>query len=187
MQVTETKLPGVVIFEPEVFSDERGWFLETWNHKRYQDAGITKAFLQDNVSFSRKGALRGLHFQYLQSQGKLVQVLSGKVLDAAVDIRVGSPTFGKWVLVELSDANHGQLYIPTGFAHGFCVMSETVIFSYKCTEYYNPSAEGGIIWNDPDIGIDWPIAEPVLSQKDASYPRLKAIPPEKLPHFEAAL
>ncbi len=167
--------------EPDVFSDERGFFLETWNSTRYEVAGIKGSFVQDNVSFSKKGALRGLHFQYPQSQGKLIQVLSGEVLDVAVDIRKDSPTFGQWISEVLSDVNHRQMYIPSGFAHGYCVTSETAIFSYKCTDFYNPRCEGGIIWNDPDINIDWPMEEPILSPKDADYPRLKDIRPEKLP------
>jgi len=146
-----TKLPGVLVLEPDVFSDERGFFLETWNSARYEDAGVPGPFVQDNVSFSKKGILRGLHFQHPQSQGKLVQVLSGEVVDVAVDIRVGSVTFGQWVSEVLSDANHRQMYIPPGFAHGYCVTSETALFSYKCTAFYNPAAEGGIIWNDPDL------------------------------------
>ena len=185
MNVVQTKLPGVIIFEPDVFGDDRGCFLETWNQQRYEDAGITEIFLQDNVSFSKRGVLRGLHFQYPQSQGKLVQVLSGEVVDVAVDIRLNSPTFSQWVSVTLSQSNHKQMYVPPGFAHGFCVVSETAIFSYKCTDYYNSSTEGGIIWNDPDIGIDWSIAQPLLSKKDAEYPRLRDIPCEKLPTFEA--
>ena len=167
--------------EPDVFSDERGFFLETWNSTRYEVAGIKGPFVQDNVSFSPKGVLRGLHFQYPQSQGKLVQVLSGEVLDVAVDIRKDSPTFGQWISEVLSDVNHRQMYIPSGFAHGYCVTSETAIFSYKCTDFYNPRCEGGIIWNDPDINIDWPMEEPILSPKDTDYPRLKDIRPEKLP------
>jgi dTDP-4-dehydrorhamnose 3,5-epimerase len=181
MNVKETKLPGVLLLEPDVFSDERGFFLETWNSTRYEKADIKGPFVQDNVSFSKKGVLRGLHFQYPQSQGKLVQVLSGEVVDVAVDIRKGSPTFGRWISEVLSDANHRQIYIPSGFAHGYCVTSETAVFSYKCTEFYNPSSESGIIWNDPDVNIDWLIEEPILSSKDADYPRLKDIRPEKLP------
>ena len=184
MEIIRTKLPSVVVFEPRVFADGRGWFLETWNRRRYEEVGIVGEFVQDNVSFSTKGTLRGLHFQYPQSQGKLVQVLLGEVFDVAVDIRVGSPTFGQWVSEKLSNENHKQMYIPQGFAHGFCVLSETAVFSYKCTDYYNPSAEGGIIWNDPQIGIDWPISEPILSAKDAECPLLKDIPEEKLSRFE---
>lgn len=184
MQVIQTKLTGVRIFEPDVFSDQRGCFFETWSRRRYQEMGLTEDFVQDNVSFSQRGVLRGLHFQNPQAQGKLIQVLQGAVFDVAVDIRVGSPTFGDWVSVELSEQNHRQLYIPAGFAHGFAVVSETVIFSYKCTDYYSHSAENGVLWNDPDIGISWPIREPILSAKDAAYTRLKDIPAARLPHFE---
>jgi dTDP-4-dehydrorhamnose 3,5-epimerase len=184
MNAKETKLPGVLVLEPNVFSDERGFFLETWNSTRYENVDIRGPFVQDNASFSRKGVLRGLHFQYPQSQGKLVQVLSGQVVDVAVDIRVGSPTFGHWISEVLSDANHRQIYIPPGFAHGYCVTSETAVFSYKCTDFYNPATEGGIIFNDPDLKIDWPTRQPVLSTKDANYPRLKDIPQDKLPHFQ---
>jgi dTDP-4-dehydrorhamnose 3,5-epimerase len=170
MDTKQTKLAGVLILEPDVFSDERGFFLETWNRTRYESVGIPGNFVQDNISFSKKGILRGLHFQYPQPQGKLVQVLSGNVIDVAVDIRLGSP-------------NHRQMYIPPGFAHGYCVTSETAIFYYKCTDFYNPATENGIIFNDPDLKIDWPTIEPVLSDKDAGYSRLKDIPVEKLPHF----
>ena len=149
--------------------------------ERYQEAGITGSFVQDNISVSRKGTLRGLHFQNPNGQGKLVQVLRGKVFDVAVDIRVGSETFGKWESIELSAENHKQMYIPPGFAHGFCVLSETAMFSYKCTDYYTPSAEGGILWNDPDIGIQWPVDNPVLSEKDLEYTKLSGIPQENLP------
>jgi len=184
LKISETKLPGILIFEPAVFSDDRGFFLETWSRQRYYDAGIMAAFVQDNVSVSKKGTLRGLHYQHPHGQGKLVQVLSGRVMDVAVDIRRGSPTFGQSVSVTLSDSNHKQVYIPPGFAHGFCVISDTAIFSYKCTNYYNASAEGGVIWNDPDLGIDWPIDNPFLSTKDAGYSRLKNIPYESLPRYE---
>lgn len=183
MNVIQTKLPGVLILEPEVFGDQRGYFLETWRSTRYENAGIQGPFVQDNISFSRKGILRGLHFQYPQAQGKLVQVLSGEVVDVAVDVRVGSPTFGQWVSERLSEANHRQMDIPPGFAHGYCVTSEAALFSYKCTDFYNPATEIGIIWNDPELNIDWPITEPILSPKDASYPRLKDLPRENLPHY----
>ncbi len=183
MNVKKTKIPGVFILEPDVFSDERGYFLETWNSIRYKNAGINDSFVQDNVSFSKKGVLRGLHFQYPQSQVKLVQVLSGEVVDIAVDIRKDSPTFGQWISEVLSDANHRQMYIPSGFAHGYCVTSETAVFSYKCSDFYNPASEGGIIWNDPDLNIEWPIKEPVLSLKDADFPRLRDIQSEKLPRM----
>ena len=184
MNVIATELEGVVIFEPKVFGDDRGYFLETWSRSRYEEAGIKGAFCQDNVSFSRKGILRGLHFQCPQGQGKLVSVVSGEVFDVAVDIRVGSPTFGRHVDVMLSEDNHKQIYIPPGFAHGFCVMSDAARFTYKCTAYYNAATEGGIIWDDPDIGIDWPVEDSLLSERDLQLPRLKDIPAEKLPRFE---
>lgn len=183
MDVIETKLPGVLVLEPAVFGDDRGFFMETWNARRYEEAGIPGPFVQDNAALSRKGTLRGLHFQHPHSQGKLVQILSGEVLDVAVDIRVGSATFGQWVGEVLSGTNHRQLYVPPGFAHGYCVTSETAIFSYKCTAFYSPQTEGGIIWNDPDLGIEWPVDEPILSAKDAGCPRLKDVPRERLPRF----
>jgi dTDP-4-dehydrorhamnose 3,5-epimerase len=191
MKVTKTKLPGVIVFEPDVFGDARGWFAETFSDKRYEEAvrqcspqaGLKLPFVQDNVSFSEKNVLRGLHFQYPHSQGKLVQALSGEVFDVAVDIRVGSPSFGQWFGETLSAENHKQMYIPPGFAHGFCVLSNAALFSYKCTDYYNPATEGGIIWNDPDIGITWPANAPQVSKKDAAYTRLKDIPKDKLPKY----
>lgn len=183
MNIKETKLSGVLILEPKVFTDDRGYFFETWNSTRYEQAGIPGPFVQDNISFSKKGILRGLHFQYPQPQGKLIQVLSGEVVDIVVDIRVGSPTYGQWLSEVLSKSNHRQIYVPPGFAHGYCATSEAALFSYKCTDFYNPATEHGIIWNDPDIGIEWPIAQPVLSTKDAIYPRLKDLRPENLPQF----
>lgn len=174
----------MLILEPDVFSDDRGYFLETWSQKRYENVGIPGPFVQDNISFSKKGVLRGLHFQYPQSQGKLIQVLWGQVIDVAVDIRVGSPTFGQWLSEVISDANHKQIYIPPGFAHGYCATSETAVFSYKCTDFYNPADENGIIWNDPDLNIDWPVKKPILSIKDSNYTRLKDIASEKMPHYE---
>lgn len=183
MKVTETKLSGVLVLEPKVFQDDRGYFLETWNRTRYEQVGIPCHFVQDNISFSKKGILRGLHFQYPQSQGKLIQVLSGEAIDVIVDIRVGSPTYGQWIAEVISELNHRQMYIPPGFAHGYCVTSETALFSYKCTDFYNPATEHGIIWNDPDIGIEWLVEQPVLSPKDMNYPRLKDLQPENLPQF----
>lgn len=183
MKLMETRLPGVVIIEPRVFNDSRGFFMETWQQERYQQAGISAGFVQDNLSFSTKGVLRGLHFQNPNTQGKLVCVLQGEVFDVAVDIRVGSPTFGQWVGVLLSADNKRQLYIPEGFAHGFCVLSDTALFTYKCTDYYNPATEGGIIWNDPDINIDWPLEEPVLSKKDINFPQLRNIAANRLPRM----
>ncbi|NLK41298.1 MAG: dTDP-4-dehydrorhamnose 3,5-epimerase [Planctomycetes bacterium] len=183
MNRISTELEGVWIFEPKVFGDARGFFMETWNRKRYAEAGLDVTFVQDNVSRSRRGVLRGLHYQKPNAQGKLVQVLEGHVLDVAVDIRVGSPTFGRFAAVHLSDENFRQLYIPPGFAHGFCVLSETAIFAYKCTNYYTPSAEGGVLWNDPDLNIPWDIDEPQLSDKDKAYRRLKDIPENQLPRY----
>lgn len=183
MNIIETKLPGVLILEPDVYPDDRGYFLETFSSTRYEQAGIPGPFVQDNISFSKRGILRGLHFQYPQSQGKLIQVLSGEVMDIVVDIRMGSPTYSQWIGEVLSESNHRQIYVPPGFAHGYCVTGETAFFSYKCTDFYNPATEHGIIWNDPDIGIEWPIARPVLSKKDAVYPALKDLEPEYLPQF----
>lgn len=187
MNVIQTDIEGVLIFEPAVFGDARGFFMETWSRARYAQAGLDAAFVQDNVSSSTKGVLRGLHYQYPQPQGKLVGVLQGKVLDVAVDIRVGSPTFGKVETCILSADNHRQFYVPEGFAHGFCVLSETALFSYKCTDFYNAKTEGGILWNDPDLAIDWPIDAPSLSEKDRRCPRLKDIPKDQLPVYEGAL
>jgi len=183
MKIIEKELAGVKIFEPKVFSDNRGFFLETWQKKNYKAAGVDLNFVQDNVSISKKGVLRGLHYQYPHSQAKLVQVLVGVVFDVTVDIRLGSETFGKWVSVELSETNHRQLYIPAGFAHGFCGISDKAVFSYKCTDYYAPAAEAGIIWNDPDIDIDWPVEKPKLSEKDGKYPKLADVPADRLPKF----
>lgn len=183
MNIIETELPGVLILEPDVFYDGRGFFLETWHRTRYESAGIKVPFVQDNVSFSQRGILRGLHYQYPRTQGKLVQVLSGRVIDVAVDIRVGSPTFGRSIGEELSAENHRQVYIPPGFAHGYCVISETALFSYKCTDFYSPETEHGIIWNDCDLNIDWPVDEPVISSKDSKYPMLKNIAQDTLPNF----
>ncbi len=185
MKITQTQLPEVLLIQPDAFGDDRGWFLETWRRNLYEQQGIKPQFVQDNVSFSKKNILRGLHFQYPHPQGKLVQVLFGEVFDVAVDIRLGSPTFAKWSGETLSASNHKQLYIPPGFAHGFYVISDTAVFSYKCTDYYSSTSEAGIIFNDPDINIPWPIeAEPLISPKDSAYPRLKDISPEKLPQFK---
>ncbi|HEY9847518.1 MAG TPA: dTDP-4-dehydrorhamnose 3,5-epimerase, partial [Candidatus Caenarcaniphilales bacterium] len=172
MKVVETLLPDVLLLEPRVFEDERGFFFESFHEHRYAEAGVNKRFVQDNHSYSCKGTLRGLHYQQLHPQGKLVRVTSGEVFDVAVDIRRGSPTFGKWLGVYLSAANKKQLYIPEGFAHGFCVVSEVAEFLYKCTDFYVPGDERGIIWNDPAIGIEWPLVEPLLSHKDAALPQL---------------
>lgn len=183
MRITETKLPGVLIIEPKVFGDQRGFFLETWQQGKYQDIGIRGAFVQDNLSSSTRGVLRGLHYQNPHAQGKLVSVVQGEVFDVAVDIRVGSPTFGQWEGVFLSGTDHKQLWIPPGFAHGFCVVSATAYFTYKCTELYTPAAEGGVFWNDPDIDIVWPVQEVQLSDKDKIHPCLRDIARERLPQY----
>jgi dTDP-4-dehydrorhamnose 3,5-epimerase len=166
MIIETTPLAGLLLVKPDVFGDERGFFQETWNLRRYTEAGLDRHFVQDNLSLSRKGILRGLHFQNPGPQGKLVYVLQGEVFDVAVDVRTDSPTFGQWHGVTLSAENHHQLFVPEGFAHGFCVTSETALFAYKCTDFYNPKAEFSLLWNDPDIGIEWPITKPELSEKD---------------------
>ena len=175
MKITKTTLQGLLLIEPKVFSDSRGWFYESYVRKNYVENGITSEFVQDNHSKSSKGVLRGLHYQVNRPQAKLVRVTQGEVFDVAADIRPGSPTFGKWAGYRLSSENWLQLFIPEGFAHGFCVLSETVEFLYKCSDYYSPYDERGIIWNDPDIAIDWPIENPILSEKDAAFPALKEI------------
>ena len=175
MNVTETKLAGVLIFEPKVFGDSRGFFKETFQSERYREAGIEYTFVQDNYSRSQKGVLRGLHFQITKPQGKLVSCPKGAVFDVAVDIDPESTTYGQYVGVELTEENHKQLWVPPGYAHGFCVLSETADFQYKCTDYYDPSDEGGVIWNDPDVAIEWPIANPSLSSKDALLPTLSEL------------
>ena len=172
MNVTTTTLPGVLLIEPAIFQDTRGHFLETYHAARYAEKGIPGPFVQDNFSHSVKGTLRGLHYQLQHAQGKLVMALTGRIFDVAVDIRKGSPTFGRWVGVELSGDNKRQLYIPPGFAHGFCVVSETADVLYKCTNLYAPKDERGIIWNDPALAIAWPVTGPILSPKDQAYKRL---------------
>jgi len=180
MKVTTCDLQGLLIIEPDVFGDNRGYFMESWNRQRYRDAGVDFDFVQDNFSLSRRGTLRGLHFQNPLAQGKLVSVLQGEVFDAGVDIRRGSPTFGRWFGMTLSAENKRQFFLPPGFAHGFLVLSEMALFHYKCTDYYSPKDEQGFRWDDPDVGIKWPVENPILSQRDAAAPRLKALPPEKL-------
>jgi dTDP-4-dehydrorhamnose 3,5-epimerase len=183
MNVIPTDLPGVLIIEPRVFGDARGYFMETWQQQRYAQAGLPERFVQDNLSFSRRGILRGLHYQNPQGQGKLVYVLQGEVYDVAVDIRAGSPTFGRAAGVMLSAENKRQFYIPPGFAHGFCVTSDTALFVYKCTEFYNPALEGAVRWDDPQIGISWPVSAPALSDKDRKAPLLSEIAQDKLPPY----
>lgn len=184
MKVLATKLPGVLIIEPQVYGDARGFFQETYHAQRYIDAGIVLPFVQDNHSRSGKGVLRGLHSQLTHPQGKLVRVTQGAVFDVAVDIRRGSPTFGKWAGAILSEDNFRQFYIPPGFAHGFLALSDRVDFLYKCTDYYHPEDEVGILWNDPDIGIDWPDIgmEYRLSDKDRNNPRLSELT-DRLPRY----
>ena len=168
MKVKKTKLEGALVITPETFEDERGFFLESFNKDRYRKAGINLDFVQDNHSRSTKGVLRGLHYQKLKPQGKLVRVVKGKVFDVAVDIRKGSVTFGKWEAVVLSEENKAQFWVPPGFAHGFVVLSDTADFEYKCTDYYDSSDEGSLLWNDNALDIDWPIKNPKLSKKDAN-------------------
>lgn len=181
MKVTELSLPGVLLIEPKVHGDARGFFTELFQASRYAEHGIDGPFVQDNLSLSRKGVLRGLHLQNPSPQGKLVSVLRGEVFDVAVDVRVGSPTFGKWTSAMLSEANHHQLWVPGGFAHGFLVVSDEALFAYKCTNLYRPEAEHVILWNDPDIGIAWPLSgEPSLSARDQGGVRLRDFPKEKL-------
>lgn len=186
MNIQETTLPGVLLIEPAVFGDHRGYFQESWNRKTFAEHGLDLDFVQDNLSFSRRGILRGLHFQNPNPQGKLVQALQGEVFDVAVDIRKGSPSFGCWFGTVLSAENHLQLYVPAGFAHGFCVLSETALFAYKCTDFYNASAEFSLRYDDPDIGIEWPMGEaPTLSGKDESARRLRDFPEDLLPVYRA--
>lgn len=187
MRVEPTEISGIVHVLPRILGDERGFFVETFNRERYAAHGIEASFLQDNLSRSAPGILRGLHFQHPRGQGKLVSVLEGSVFDVAVDIRVGSPTFGRYVSQILDAERKNQLWIPTGFAHGFFVMGETAaVFSYKCTELYAPEHELAVAWNDPALGIEWPLTgEPTLSAKDRSAARLAEIDPGRLPRFEA--
>ncbi len=180
MNVIRCELAGLLILEPKVFADARGFFLESWHAARYREAGIEAEFVQDNLSFSRRGTLRGLHFQNPGPQGKLLQVLQGEVFDEAVDVRRSSPTFGRWHGLTLSSENKRQFYVPPGFAHGFAVMSETALFHYKCTNFYSPANEFTLKWDDPQIGIQWPIAQPLLSKKDAQGVLLREAPQDRL-------
>jgi dTDP-4-dehydrorhamnose 3,5-epimerase len=175
IKVIKTPIEGLIVIEPQVFGDDRGYFLETYNRQAFADAGLNMTFIQDNQSMSRKGVLRGLHLQTNYSQGKLVRVISGEVYDVGVDLRHGSPTYGRYVGIVLSGENKNMLYVPEGFAHGFLVLSDEAVFAYKCTELYHPEFEAGIIYNDPDIGIEWPLGDiaPLLSDKDKVLPTLK--------------
>ncbi len=180
MNVTRCALDGLLILEPKVFGDSRGFFLETWNRNRYLEIGIPADFVQDNISFSRRGILRGLHFQNPNSQGKLVSCLQGEIYDVAVDLRRSSPTFGQWQSTTLSSENKRQFFIPPGFAHGFQVLSDSALFHYKCTDFYTPAHERTLKWNDPALKIPWPITDPVLSDKDTRGVALADLPPEHL-------
>jgi dTDP-4-dehydrorhamnose 3,5-epimerase len=180
MKVIKCGLAGLLIIEPDVFGDHRGFFAESWNRQRYRDAGVDFDFVQDNFSLSKRGTLRGLHFQNPVAQGKLVSVWQGEVWDVAVDIRRGSPTFGRWEGTTLSADNKRQFFLPPGFAHGFVVVSETALFHYKCTAPYAKEHERGFRWNDPAVGIKWPVDNPLLSARDAAAPPLSELPPEFL-------
>ncbi|MEM9191628.1 MAG: dTDP-4-dehydrorhamnose 3,5-epimerase [Myxococcota bacterium] len=185
MKVTPLSIPEVLHIEPKVFGDHRGFFLESYSKQRYAEHGLTMEFVQDNISRSKKGILRGLHLQHPHDQAKLVSVLEGAVYDVAVDVRVGSPTFGQWVGQELIAEKKNQVYVPAGFAHGFAVLTDSALFVYKCTDYYHPETELGVAWNDPALGIDWPLADPILSEKDGAYGPLSAVPEASLPTYEA--
>lgn len=184
MKIIETHLPGVIVIEPNKFGDKRGFFLETFREDTLKDAGINANFVQDNHSRSTRGVLRGLHYQMIQTQGKLVRVATGAVYDVAIDVRDGSPTFGQWYGTQLDEHNMRMMYVPPGYAHGFVVLSETTDFLYKCTDYYHPQSEQGIAWNDPDIGINWPIADVSLSDKDCRNVLLKDQLSKNLPAYQ---
>lgn len=184
MKVITFDIPGLLLFEPKRFGDSRGWFIETWHEARYREAGIKETFVQDNMALSSKGVLRGLHAQNPHAQGKLVQVQMGRVFDVAVDLRLGSPTFGHWQGVELSGHEPRQFYVPPGFGHGYYVLSEQALFAYKCTDYYHPEDELAVRWDDPTVGIDWPLdGVPSLSDKDARAPFLADLSEERLLPF----
>ncbi len=183
IKFTKTSLPGVLLIEPDIFQDDRGFFLETYHQKKYAEEEIVKSFVQDNRSHSQKNVLRGLHYQLRNPQAKLVYVIKGEIFDVAVDIRRGSPTFGKWEGVYLSSENNRQIFVPEGFAHGFCVLSETADVLYKCSDFYNPDDDFGILWSDPAIGIEWPVKEPILSPKDSQYLTLRDTADTILPVF----
>jgi dTDP-4-dehydrorhamnose 3,5-epimerase len=175
MEFVRLDLEGIVLVKPDVYGDARGFFLETYHAEKYRNGGIPDPFVQDNHSYSVHGTLRGLHAQLRHPQGKLVRAIVGEIFDVAVDARPGSPTFGKWVSAVLSSENHYQLYVPPGFVHGFVVLSETAHVQYKCTDFYNKDDEIGVLWNDPDLGIEWPVADPLLNDRDRSFPRLAEI------------
>ncbi len=184
VKMIETNLPGVVIIESDLYTDQRGFFRELYNRKKYEEAGFTRHFVQDNHSHSKKGVLRGLHYQLKQQQGKLVTVITGEIYDVAVDIRKGSPTFGKWMGVHLSDKENKQLFIPEGFAHGFCVLTQTADVHYKCTDLHLQGGGYGVLWSDPGVGIEWPISDVLVSRKDQNAPLLEDIPQVHLPDYK---
>jgi dTDP-4-dehydrorhamnose 3,5-epimerase len=184
IKYTKTDLPGVLLIEPRVFKDSRGFFMETFHQKKYAEAGIDHAFIQDNYSHSTRGTLRGLHYQLEHPQAKLVYVIKGEIYDVAVDIRRGSPGFGKWTGQYLSCKNRRQIFVPEGFAHGFCVISETADVLYKTTDLYKPDDEYGVLWSDPTIGIDWPVEVPIVSDKDKQFPGLQDVPEQHLPIYK---
>ena len=183
MKIIPTPLEGVLLIEPDLFKDPRGFFMETFQKQKYAKAGIGCSFVQDNLSFSNKHTLRGLHYQLNHPQAKLIYVIKGAIFDVAVDIRFGSPMFGQWTGVELSDENRRQLMVPEGFAHGFCVISETAYVAYKCSDFYAPEDERGILWSDPGINITWPSLNPVLSLKDQQFACLNDLSSESLPVY----
>ncbi|MGD8574264.1 MAG: dTDP-4-dehydrorhamnose 3,5-epimerase [Gammaproteobacteria bacterium] len=183
MRVTELELPGVKLLEPDLHRDDRGWFRETWRRDRYAELGVAEDFVQDNHSRSRQGVLRGLHFQRRHPQGKLLTVLRGRIYDVVAEIRPQSPCHRRWVAVELDDETGAQLYVPPGYAHGFVVLSEQADVAYRCSAYYVPGDDGGVIWNDPDLAIDWPVSDPLLSAKDAELPPLAKLTENSLPQW----
>ncbi|MDR4509932.1 MAG: dTDP-4-dehydrorhamnose 3,5-epimerase [Candidatus Brocadiaceae bacterium] len=180
----KTAFSEVLLIEPDVFRDSRGFFMEVFHREKYAEAGISQIFAQDNHSHSKKGTVRGLHYQFNHPQGKLVYVITGEIFDVAVDIRRGSPTFGAWTGIHLSAENKQQLFVPEGFAHGFCVLSECADVMYKCTDLYYPDDDFGILWSDKNIGIRWPVNTPIVSEKDRKHPRLNEIPESRLPIYQ---
>jgi dTDP-4-dehydrorhamnose 3,5-epimerase len=184
LQRFDTDLPGVWELRPRVFRDARGFFLETYHQKRFVALGISELFVQDNHSRSVEGTLRGLHYQLHRPQAKLCRVVEGKALDVAVDLRIGSPNFGKWTSLVLSAEEQNQLFIPAGFGHGFLALTDRVQFLYKCSDFYDPEDECGILWNDPELGVDWGIAQPLVSEKDQRNPTLATVPRDRLPRYE---
>jgi dTDP-4-dehydrorhamnose 3,5-epimerase len=186
VKVLETKLPGLLVIEPAVFRDTRGDFVESWHCARYSDIGLASDFVQDNVVRSVRNVLRGLHYQQPHPQAKLVFAVAGEVFDVAVDLRLGSPTFGEWHGQLLSETNHMQMYIPEGFAHGYAVLSDVAVITYKCTDYYDAAAESGILWSDPELAIEWPVKDPVLSQKDRNALPLRRVPRDRLCEYDGA-